>query len=84
MGGEGPGPRPMSRRILILSENLSVPFDNRVWQESRALAEAGYEVTVVCPRGATDDTEPEARIEGRSHPAVPAARVGGGRAGLRP
>ena len=28
-------------RILILVENLSVPFDRRVWQESRALDEAG-------------------------------------------
>ena len=27
-------------RVLILVENLSVPFDRRVWQESRALVEA--------------------------------------------
>lgn len=51
-------------RVLILVENLSVPFDRRVWQESRALAEAGHEVFVVCPRGATRDTEPVAVIEG--------------------
>jgi glycosyltransferase involved in cell wall biosynthesis len=51
-------------RILILVENLSVPFDRRVWQESRALVEAGHEVCVICPRGAKRDTEPYARIEG--------------------
>ena len=32
----------MRGHILILVENLSVPFDRRVWQESRALADAGY------------------------------------------
>ncbi|MDX6630997.1 MAG: hypothetical protein QOH00_3243 [Gaiellales bacterium] len=51
-------------RILILVENLSVPFDRRVWQESRALVDAGHEVTVICPRGAKRDTEAHARIEG--------------------
>jgi glycosyltransferase involved in cell wall biosynthesis len=51
-------------RILILVENLSVPFDRRVWQESRALVEAGHEVTVICPMGAKRDSEPYARIEG--------------------
>jgi glycosyltransferase involved in cell wall biosynthesis len=51
-------------RILILVENLSLPFDRRVWQESRALVEAGHEVTVICPRGSKRDTEPYARIEG--------------------
>ncbi len=51
-------------RILILVENLSVPFDRRVWQECRALTEAGHDVTVICPRGAKRDTEPYALIEG--------------------
>ena len=51
-------------RILILVENLSVPFDRRVWQESRALVEAGHDVTVICPRGAKRDTEAYAIIEG--------------------
>jgi glycosyltransferase involved in cell wall biosynthesis len=51
-------------RILILVENLSVPFDRRVWQECRALTEAGHDVTVICPRGARRDTEPYALIEG--------------------
>lgn len=50
--------------VLILVENLSVPFDRRVWQESRALTEAGYRVSVICPRGTKRDTEPHAEIEG--------------------
>ncbi len=37
-------------RILILVENLPVPMDRRVWQESMALTEAGYEVSVISPR----------------------------------
>ena len=48
----------MKRHILILVENLSVPFDRRVWQESRALVEAGFSVTVICPTGSNRDREP--------------------------
>lgn len=52
------------KHILILVENLSVPFDRRVWAESRALVDAGMDVTVICPAGTTYDTEPEAVIDG--------------------
>ncbi len=41
----------MKRKILIIVENLPVPFDSRVWKESLALTAAGYEVSVICPRG---------------------------------
>ncbi|MEM9037016.1 MAG: glycosyltransferase family 4 protein [Actinomycetota bacterium] len=51
-------------RVLIVVENLSVPFDRRVWQESRALTDAGYEVHVVCPTGTKRDTEREVVLEG--------------------
>lgn len=37
------------RRILMIVENLPVPFDRRVWQEAKALTEAGYQVFVICP-----------------------------------
>lgn len=37
-------------KILILVENLSVPFDRRVWLEARALKEDGHKVSVICPR----------------------------------
>ena len=39
------------RKILIIVENLPVPFDRRVWQESLALVAAGAEVSVICPKG---------------------------------
>jgi glycosyltransferase involved in cell wall biosynthesis len=45
-------------------ENLSVPFDRRVWQESLALRAAGWEVSVICPRGINRDTEAESEIDG--------------------
>jgi len=38
------------RCVLILVENLPVPLDRRVWQESCALRDAGYEVVVICPQ----------------------------------
>jgi glycosyltransferase involved in cell wall biosynthesis len=50
--------------ILILVENLSVPSDRRVWQESRALVEAGFKVTVICPAGLTRDRDNESVIDG--------------------
>ncbi|MCB1058698.1 MAG: glycosyltransferase family 4 protein [Calditrichaeota bacterium] len=37
-------------KVLVLVENLSVPFDRRVWQESLALSRAGYQVSVICPQ----------------------------------
>jgi glycosyltransferase involved in cell wall biosynthesis len=42
------------RRILIIVQNLPVPFDRRVWLECQALIAAGYQVTVVCPKGSGD------------------------------
>ncbi|UIJ92324.1 glycosyltransferase (plasmid) [Sinorhizobium meliloti] len=42
---------PIRHHILILVENLPVPFDRRVWQEAQALCAAGYEVSVICPKG---------------------------------
>ncbi len=37
--------------ILIIVENLTVPLDRRVWQEACALRDAGYKVSVICPKG---------------------------------
>ena len=39
------------RRVLILVENLPLPFDRRVWHECRTLTAAGAEVAVICPTG---------------------------------
>ena len=37
-------------RVLIIVQNLSVPFDRRVWLECQALTSAGHQVAVVCPK----------------------------------
>lgn len=42
-------------RVLILLQNEPVPSDRHVWNQSTALARAGYEVTVVCPEGEDRD-----------------------------
>jgi glycosyltransferase involved in cell wall biosynthesis len=44
----------VKRRILVIVQNLPVPFDRRVWLECQALTSAGYRVAVVCPKGPGD------------------------------
>ena len=39
------------KSILIVVENLPLPFDRRVWQEARTLKAAGATVSVICPTG---------------------------------
>ena len=61
---------------LIIVENLPVPFDRRVWQEAQALAAAGWQVSVVCPRSELHPQEEEV-IDGifiYRHPAPLEAR----------
>jgi glycosyltransferase involved in cell wall biosynthesis len=43
--------RRAGKRVLMLVENLPVPFDRRVWQEANTLRDAGYTVSVICPTG---------------------------------
>ena len=38
-------------RVLIVVENLPVPFDRRTWSEATTLRDAGHEVTVDLPQG---------------------------------
>jgi glycosyltransferase involved in cell wall biosynthesis len=52
------------RRVLIVLENSSMPFDRRVRQEALALRDAGYEVTVISPQGESVDSEPYELFEG--------------------
>ncbi len=40
----------MKKKVLIIVENLPVPFDMRVWKEAASLQANGYEVSVLCPR----------------------------------
>jgi glycosyltransferase involved in cell wall biosynthesis len=49
-----------------------------VWQECRALREAGYEVAVVCPQGAKQDREPYALIDGVQIHRYPLTAATGG------
>jgi glycosyltransferase involved in cell wall biosynthesis len=41
----------LTKRVLILVENLPSPFDRRVWQEATALRDAGWTVSIACPTG---------------------------------
>lgn len=45
-------------RVLLISENLPVPSDRRVWNEACALRDAGHDVTVICARGEARDRDP--------------------------
>ena len=40
-----------AKKILILVENLPVPLDRRIWMEATTLGDAGYQVSVICPKG---------------------------------
>jgi glycosyltransferase involved in cell wall biosynthesis len=68
-------------KALILVENLSVPFDRRVWQESTTLRDAGWEVHVICPQGTKRDTEAEAVVDGFHIHRYPLKAATGGPAG---
>ncbi|QUL37679.1 glycosyltransferase family 4 protein [Erythrobacter sp. JK5] len=39
------------KHVLIVVENLPLPFDRRVWQEARTLKAAGAHVSIICPTG---------------------------------
>jgi glycosyltransferase involved in cell wall biosynthesis len=41
----------VNKKILIIVENLPVPFDSRVWKEACALRQNGYDVNVLSPKG---------------------------------
>jgi len=63
-------------RVLHLSENLTLPFDRRVWMELNALRAAGYEVSAICPMGEGFDAEYEVLggIHVWRYPAPPPTR----------
>ncbi len=46
-------------KILIIVENLPLPFDRRVWMESNTLKKEGYDVFIICPKGKGFDKEYE-------------------------
>jgi glycosyltransferase involved in cell wall biosynthesis len=65
-------------KALILVENLSVPFDRRVWQESQTLRDAGWEVHVICPQGTKRDTEAYVELDGVKIHRYPLTAATGG------
>lgn len=67
-------------RVLIIVQNLPVPFDRRVWLECQTLVQAGYDVTVVCPRG--EGTGPEQVVDGVHILAYPPYAPGGSALGF--
>ncbi|HEX2805761.1 MAG TPA: glycosyltransferase family 4 protein [Kineosporiaceae bacterium] len=67
-------------RVLIIVQNLPVPFDRRVWLECRALTAAGYDVTVVCPKGKGDPDHEV--LDGVTLFKYPPYAPGGGAAGF--
>ena len=66
------------RRVLIVVENLSVPFDRRVWRECGALREAGYDVSVISPMGVGTDSKPREMVDGVSIYRYRGFQSGGG------
>jgi len=48
-----------SPHICIIVENQPVPFDRRVWQEARALQQAGYRVSVISPKSPQSEASRE-------------------------
>lgn len=65
-------------RALVIVENLSVPFDRRVWQECQTLTGHGWEVEVICPQGSTRDTETETVVDGVRIHRYPLVAASGG------
>lgn len=64
------------KHILIIVENLPVPFDRRVWQEATTLKEEGADISIICPqmKGYTAPFEVIDGIEIYRHPLPLEAR----------
>ncbi len=58
-GSAADGRRGAGRKVLIIVQNLPVPFDRRVWQEASELNANGYQVSVICPVGRGHDARYE-------------------------
>ncbi len=44
-------PEPRATSVLMIVENLPVPFLRRTWQAACALRDAGYRVSIISPKG---------------------------------
>lgn len=61
------------KHILMIVENLPLPFDKRVWQEANALKDAGADVSIICPqmKGFVEPYERINDIDIYRHPLPP-------------
>lgn len=68
------------KHVLIIVENLPVPFDRRVWQEANSLAASGIKVSIICPKmkGFTKSFETLDNIDIYRHPLPLEANGAGG------
>lgn len=57
--GRAQAARAGREHVGIIVQNLPVPLDRRVWNECGALVEAGYRVSVICPKGPGDPSYQE-------------------------
>lgn len=52
------------KHILFIVENCSVPDDQRVWKEAKAVKEMGFDVSIVSPKDEKSDKEKFINIDG--------------------
>jgi len=62
-GLENLAPELAGKKVLIIVENLPLPFDRRVWQEAQTLVALGATVSIICPTGKGYD-EPYEFLDG--------------------
>jgi glycosyltransferase involved in cell wall biosynthesis len=51
----------VKKKVLIIIENHPIPLDTRVWKEACSLHSAGYDVTVLSPKGKGAESGHEVR-----------------------
>ncbi len=52
------------QKVLMLVENVPAPADRRVWPEALVLRDHGYQVSIISPKGATNQQESHICIDG--------------------
>ena len=52
------------KHILFVVENCSVPDDQRVWKEAKAVKEMGFDVSIISPKDSKRDKESFNDIDG--------------------
>ena len=45
------------RKVLMIVENVPAPVDHRVWPEAIVLRDNGFQVSIISPKGTTDQRE---------------------------